>query len=235
LVPTAAQAGFDETVSQAGAGGRATANYQSADVRVGTGTVAVTVLRTEDAARARYTSRCPECVSGIAGKWKYKWSFQVATDASRNRTVRLVAYCRNLNVETTRAALDNKDSLTNKSRLVIGDIFDKAARLGMTPCGGAAKPPPTAGSYYWTESHAEDVVVTKVRIPYCNLYPADPQCRVLPAQTVVSAQCRGLDEKPGTFTFSRFTCDILAGVGGRFRGRIAVWPTGSTTFRWQII
>jgi hypothetical protein len=60
-------------------------------------------------------------------------------------------------------------------------------------------------------------------------------CRVLPAQGVVSAQCRGLDEKPGTFTYSRFTCDILVGYGGRFRGRIAVWPTGPTTLCWKLI
>ena len=45
----------------------------------------------------------------------------------------------------------------------------------------------------------------------------------------------GWTRKPGTSTYSRFSCDIRAGTSGRIGGRIAVWPTGPTTLRWQII
>jgi hypothetical protein len=46
-----------------------------------------------------------------------------------------------------------------------------------------------------------------------------------------SAECRGLDEKPGTFTYSRLSCEIVS-YDGQARGTIAVRPTSPTTFRW---
>ena len=74
-------------------------------------------------------------------------------------------------------------------------------------------------------------VVSKVRIPYCNVYPEQANCRLEPPFFVNSAECSGLDEKPGTFTYSRFSCNIRAGTSGRIGGKIAVWPTGPTTLR----
>lgn len=73
------------------------------------------------------------------------------------------------------------------------------------------------------------MVFAKVKIPSCNVYPDNPNCGTRAPYRVVSAECRGLDEKQGTFTYSRFTCEIRAGYSGNIGGRIAVWPTGLTT------
>ena len=80
------------------------------------------------------------------------------------------------------------------------------------------------------------MVVSKVKIPACNVDGRGLD--VWDAGRVPGRQlpsCRGLDEKPGTFTYSRFTCDIRAGYQGRIGGRIAVWPTGPTTLKWRIL
>jgi hypothetical protein len=197
--------------------------------------VAVRVFKTEAAATTSYNAACSGCaLRTVAAGWKYK--LRVDPGADRNNTAVLVARCRNIKVDTAMTTTaTNPHQVAKPSLLVIDAMFIKARRAGMSPCEGKGSPPPTTGTYYWTETYAEQRVLSKVRIPYCNLYPDDAQCRVLPAQGVVDAQCRGLDEKPGTFTYSRFTCDILVGYGGHFRGRIAVWPTGPTTLRWQLI
>ena len=55
---------------------------------------------------------------------------------------------------------------------------------------GSSAPPPKTGSNFWTESQAEDNVISKVRIPYCNIDSADPEC------TVKAAQGRGHSRAP---------------------------------------
>jgi hypothetical protein len=107
----------------------------------------------------------------------------------------------------------------------------------MSACsgGGPKPPPPPTGTYFWSESFAEDILVAKLKIPYCNVDADNPNCGTRAPIPVVRAECRGLDEKKGTFTYSRFTCDIRAGFSGNIGGRIAVWPTGPTTFRWEIL
>jgi hypothetical protein len=234
LMPSAVDAGFEEITSQAGGGSRASASYRGSQPGQGTGKVAVRVFKSEAAAKTSYAAACQGCQARSSGSWKYKRRIEPAPDP-RTKTVTLVARCRNLRVDTTKTAVGTDESLTKQSRLVIDDIFVKARSLGMSPCSGTGQPPPATGTYYWSESYAEEVVVKKVRIPYCNVFPDDPQCRVQSPFPVVDAQCRGLDEKPGTFTYSRFTCDIRVGYYGRISGRIAVWPTGPTTLRWEII
>lgn len=234
LMPTAAEAGYAEITSQAGTGSRASAIYQSPGTTPRSMKIAIRAFKTEAAAKASFEAACAGCSlrqgSTGPGAWKYKLRVEPGVN------VMLVARCRNLRVDTTMATTaTNPHTIAGPSRRVIDGIFVTAMKIGMSPCGGTGSPPPTTGSYYWTESYAEEIVVSKVRIPYCNAYPTDPQCRLGSSLRVVSAQCRGLDEKPGTFTFSRFTCDILVGYGGRIRGRIAVWPTGPTTLRWEII
>ena len=93
-------------------------------------------------------------------------------------------------------------------------------------------PPPTTGTYFWSESFAESVLVAKLKIPYCNIDPGNANCGTRAPIPVRRAECRGLDEKKGTFTYSRFTCESSTGSAA---GRIAVWPTGPTTFRWEIL
>jgi hypothetical protein len=236
LLPTATQAGYEQITSQSGSGSRASATYQTPGAPPRYMKIAVHAFRTETAAIASFNAACGSGCSlrKVAAGWKYKLRVDLATD--RNNTVAIVARCRNLRVDTmmnTRAT--NPHEIAKPSLLVIDSIVIKARQAGMSPCQGIGTPPPTTGTYYWSESYAEQRVISKVRIPYCNLYPNDSQCRLLPAQGVVDAQCRGLDEKPGTFTYSRFACEILVGYGGKFRGRIAVWPTGPTTLRWQLI
>ena len=118
---------------------------------------------------------------------------------------------------------------------IIDRVFQKARAFGMSPCAGVGSSLPPTGTYFWSESYAEDMVVAKVKIPACNVGGADSTCGTQAAYRVVNAECRGLDEKPGTFTYSRFTCDIRAGYQGRIGGRIGVWPTGPTTLRWSIL
>ena len=110
----------------------------------------------------------------------------------------------------------NRHVIATPSRRVIDGIFVRAIRVGMAACDrkGSSAPPPKTGSNFWTESQAEDNVISKVRIPYCNIDSADPECTVKAAQGLQIAECRGLDEKPGTFTYSRFTCDVVL-RGGR--------------------
>ena len=238
LIPTATEAGYDRVTSQAVSSKRATANYEGTHVSgsgtgIATGTVAVTVFRTEAAAIAKWSTACPGCELRSFNKWRYKREFQMATDQP-NRIVRLVARCQNLMAETTRTAIDSKEHLTRVSKLMIDEaIFAKAVSLGMTPCGGKSTPLPT-GKFYWTETHAEDTLLRKLVIPHCTVYPSDPECRGKVGVGIRSAECRGLDEKPGTFTYSRFTCEVFL-FGINVRGRVAVWPTGPTTFRWQLI
>jgi hypothetical protein len=115
-------------------------------------------------------------------------------------------------------------SLPNRPVLRSRASVNAAVKLGPRGCVGQArrdsaeahsrapfKSPPPTGSYFWSESFAEQIVVSKVRIPYCSVYPEDSNCRTQGPFRVASAECRGLDEKPGTFTYSRFTCEIRAG------------------------
>jgi hypothetical protein len=233
LMPTAAETGYTEIASQAGTGSRASATYQTPGTTPQSMKVAIRVFKTEVAAKASFDAACPGCALRNSRIWKYKLRLDLGAD--RNNTVSLVARCRNLRVDTAMATrATNPHTIAGPSRRVIDGIFVKAMRLGMASCEGKGTPPPTSGTHYWTESFAEDMVIRKVRIPHCNVYPDDPNCRLGGSFSVISAECRGLDEKPGTFTYSRFTCEIVL-FNRTARGRIAVWPTGPTTFRWEII
>jgi hypothetical protein len=79
------------------------------------------------------------------------------------------------------------------------------------------------------------MVMSKVKIPACNVDGAGSTCGTQAAYRVVRASCRGLDEKPGAFTYSQFERDIRAGYKRRIGGRIVVWPTGPTTLEWRIL
>lgn len=234
LIPTAAEAGFDQITSQSDSPKRATASYERLSQRgVATATVTIRVFLTDAAAKESYDASCPGCELRSFNGWRYKRLFEQTTVTTPG-ALKLVARCRNVRVDWVTAPA-GKESSTRTSKLMIDEaIFAKAVRLGMTTCAGTPKPPPTTGSYYWTENHAEAIVLQKVWIPNCVVNPDDPQCRGRNAWGLRSAECRGLDEKPGTFTYSRFTCEIVV-FGVNLRGRIAVWPTGPTTLRWRLL
>lgn len=235
LLPTTAEAGYEEITAQAGGGSRASATFQTPGTPPPTMRVTIRVFKTESAAIASFDAACSGCgLRKVAAGWKYK--LRVDPGADRNNTAVVVARCRNLRVDTTMTpSATNPHQVARPSLLVIDGVVVKARRLGMSPCEGKGTPPPATGTFYWSESYAEQIVISKVRIPYCNAYPDDSQCRLQSPLRVVAAQCRGLDERSGTFTYSRFTCDVAVGYGGRIRGRLAVWPTGSTKLRWQIL
>lgn len=235
LMPTAEEARSAQITAQSGSGARASATYETPGTRPGYLKVALRVFKTESSAKSSFDAACPGCPlkSTGSGSWKYKQRLDVA--ASGN-TLTLVARCRNLRVDTTQTVYGtNPHGLTSSSVRIIDGVFRKARAAGMSPCAGVGSTPPTTGTYFWSESYAEDMVVAKVRIPACNVEAAGSDCGTQAPYRVVSAECRGLDERPGTFTYSRFTCDIRAGYQGRIGGRIAVWPTGQATLRWRIL
>jgi hypothetical protein len=106
--------------------------------------------------------------------------------------------------------------------------------LAVAASSSAATAPP---QWRWSESHAEAVVMAKVRIPYCNVYPSSSQCPEGPNAIgfqLQSADCTGAGEYRATFTYTRFTCKIVV-YNGYAKGRIAVYPTGRSTLRWKIL
>jgi hypothetical protein len=77
-----------------------------------------------------------------------------------------------------------------------------------------------------------------VKIPYCVVHPDDSDCGRLPAVRISESHCTGADELGSTFTYSRFTCEvILRDYYGReiAHGKLAVYPTTTGTVRWSII
>jgi hypothetical protein len=241
LLPTASEVGYAAITSQAGGDRRASATYQTPGTPPKSLSIAVRVFKTEATAKASFEAACPGCQLRNSANgsitWKYKLRVQPTSDP-RYSVVSVVARCRNLKVDTkmtSTARSSSQHGVAMPSRLLIDDIFVKARRVGMSPCQGTGVSPPMTGTHFWSEDYAEKVVRSKVRIPYCNAHPSDSGCRAMPALRVEVAQCRGLDEKRGTFTYSRFTCDILVGYYRDIRGRIAVWPTGGSTLRWEII
>lgn len=233
LIPMAIDAGYEQLTSRTPGTTRATASYSSSDPSVGTGTISIEVFKVEAGATAKWGT-LPGTVARMNGWW-LKWSFQVGSD--RLRTVSIVGHCRNLVVAASRAALDNRDHLTKRLKIIVDDVFAKAIAAGMTACGSSqgAAPPSSAKKYYWTESEAEAMVVQKVRLPYCTVWPNDSDCRAQSAWPLEDARCRGIDELGTTFRFNRFTCDVVASYRYKKGGRIAVWVTGLTTLRWQLI
>jgi len=235
LLPTAEETGYAQVTSQAGSGSRASATYETPGARPGYLKIALRVFKTEPPAKSSFDAACPGCQlkSTGSGSWKYKQRLDLGADGNM---LTLVARCRNLRVDTAQRVYGtNPHVVAGSSVRIIDGLFRKARGFGMSPCAGTGSSPPTTGTYFWSESYAEEMIVSKVRIPYCNVYPDDSTCGTQSPFRVVSAACRGLDEKPGTFTYSRFTCDIRAGYQGRIGGRIAVWPTGPTTLRWRIL
>jgi hypothetical protein len=235
LMPTAADTGYAQITAQSGSGSRASATYETPGTRPGYLKVALRVFKAEAAALTSFNAACPGCQlkSVGSGSWKYKQRLDLAADGN---TLTLVARCRNVRVDTTQRVYGtNPHVVANGSKHIIERIFQTARAAGMSPCAGTGSTPPPTGTYYWSESYAEQMVVNKVKIPACNIEGADSTCGTEAAYRVVSASCRGLDEKPGTFTYSRFECDIRAGYQGRIGGRIAVWPTGATTLKWRIL
>lgn len=235
LLPTAEETGYAQVTSQAGSGSRASATYETQGTRPGNFKIALRVFKTEPAAISSFGAACSGCQlkSTASGSWKYKQRLDLGVDGN---TITLVARCRNLRVDTTMTPVGtNPHVVAGSSVRIIEGLFRKARGFGMSPCAGVGSSPPPTGTFFWSESYAEDMVVSKVRIPACNVDGASSTCGTQAPYRVVNAACRGLDEKPGTFTYSRFTCDIRAGYQGRIGGRIAVWPTGPTTLRWQIL
>lgn len=109
---------------------------------------------------------------------------------------------------------------------------------------GTAKPPPA--KWYWTESHAEELVLAKVRVPFCRVQPNFANdCRngvrvgrKIDAYPVASADCDGGDELKQTFRYERFACSIeIRDYYGRpvAKGHIALHLTGASTFRWELL
>ena len=235
LIPSVEAAGFNETSGPSGSARRASASYTRSTPVPLTATIAVRVFQTEAAAKASYVASCPGCNPGTVAPQKWTYKLRYDNPGQPNRGVTLSALCRNVTTQMALAGAIGPTSLHRTAKLAVWKVFDKAVSLGMTQCGSTPTPPPRTGSYYWTEAEAEAIAVKKIRIPYCNVYPDDPGCSTQGAVGLHSAECRGLDEKPGTFTYSRFTCDVLVGYYGRIRGRLAVWPTGPTTLRWEII
>lgn len=235
LLPSAAELRMEMT-SLAGAAARATASYTGTSPDR-TATISVQVFKTEAAARTSLDSaRCEGCELGsFKTRWKYKLGLQPAGDGT-STTVTMIGQCRNLRTDITATLPFGRIALTAWPRQVTDSVFVKAERLGMTRCGQTRTTPAPTGRWFWTESYAEAMVIKKVRIPGCNVYPENPNCdRIAGAPFRLGrAECRGLDEKPGTFTYSRFTCEIVL-YNGQARGRIAVWPTGPTTLRWRIL
>ena len=197
--------------------------------------IALRVFKTEPAALASFNAACRGCeLKAVgSGSWKFKQRLDLAADGN---TLTLVARCRNVRVDTTQRVYGtNPHVVAGPSKRIIEGVFLEARSSGMSPCAGTGSTPPTTGTYYWSESYAENMVVTKVKIPACNIPGAGSTCGTQSPYLLDSAVCRGLDERPGTFTYSRFTCDIRVGYQGRIGGRIAVWPTGPSTLKWRII
>jgi hypothetical protein len=106
-----------------------------------------------------------------------------------------------------------------------------ATALALAGTASAATPK----KWYWSETQAEALVVKKVRVPYCRVFPDSPTCpgdRVL--MYLESADCVGADELGSSFKFNRFRCQVVINYGYA-KGRIAVYVTGPTTLRWKII
>jgi hypothetical protein len=235
LMPTAEETGYAQITSQGGSGGRASATYETPGTRPQYLKIALRVFKTEAAAMSSFNAACPGCElkSVGSGSWKFKQRLDLAADGN---TLALVARCRNVRVDTSQRVYGtNPHVVAGGSKRIIEGIFQKARSVGMSPCAGTGSAPPPTGTYYWSESYAEQIVLNKVKIPACNIPGAGSTCGTQSPYLVDSAVCRGLDEKPGTFTYSRFTCDIRVGYQGRIGGRIAVWPTGPTTLKWRII
>ena len=227
LLPDATTVGSNEMTKRSGGAKRATATYSGPSTWL-----VVRVFASEAAARATYAATCTGCKSGTVApqKWVYKLRY-----FKPQRTVVLAARCRNVVVGISREGGADK-AAHRSAKLAIWPVFDKAVRLGMTQCGSSPKPPPTTGTYFWTEDEAQARVLRKVRIPACRVQPKAPECETRVGVALESAVCRGLDEKPGTFTFSRFTCDVVTRYYyGKTQGRLAIWPTGPTSLRWEII
>jgi hypothetical protein len=102
----------------------------------------------------------------------------------------------------------------------------------------AAPSSSAASQAYWSESKAETLVVRKVKIPYCRIWPEDSECpdgTMRSGRTpVIKADCTGASEYKATFRYNRFTCKIVT-YNHNAHGRIAVYVTGRLTFRWKIL
>jgi hypothetical protein len=114
-----------------------------------------------------------------------------------------------------------------------------AALAALLLVGALSTPASTAArakkKWYWSEARAERTVKAKVKIPYCQLYPDDNGCPGLKVRVALdSAKCRGASEKGSTFTYNRFTCDVVT-YNSEARATIAVYVTGRYTFRWKLL
>lgn len=115
------------------------------------------------------------------------------------------------------------------------------AALAISPAAEATGP---VTKWSWTASQAERLVLQKVRIPFCRVFPNENDCangRPIPGShgtrggyRVASASCVGTDEIGSSFRFPRFSCEVVTAQYPR-QGHIAVYVTGPTTFRWKII
>ncbi|HZT15702.1 MAG TPA: hypothetical protein VFA19_07105 [Gaiellaceae bacterium] len=244
LLPSAMSAGYDRIASQSakplaahpkpGLRSSATRQYRSTDPVLGVEILGAMVFRSEAQARAQYASVCTHgCDAMKFNGWSFKRRSEVEP-ATSDKAVTLVALCRNVVLGAIRVASDNADHITRQLRGTLDAVFAKAYSSGMTPCGSAATPLPRTGTYYWSESQADTFVVKLVRIPYCDAFANDSGCSGEAPLRLQSADCRGVDERGSTFTYSRFECDVVV-YGGYARGRIAVFPTGPASLRWKLL
>lgn len=121
-------------------------------------------------------------------------------------------------------------------KLTLGSIL---IALAVAVPALAAKPPPG-----WTVAKAEAQINTKVRLPWCRAIPSYPRTGPCPgpapaASDVVSGpftppNLRCMGSKPGArpSLYVRFVCEWHT-VNDFGRGRVEVFVTGPSTFRWR--
>jgi hypothetical protein len=243
LLPSAAQAGYDTVSSQSpkpltshpkpGLLSSWSRVYERSGLVLPVESLGAMVYRTEASAHAQYADACSGCEAMRFHGWPMKRKSAPDTSTGEN-VITVIAQCRNVVLAATTSTRANLSATTPPLRAALDAIFSTAYARGMTPCGSAATPIPPTGTYYWSESEAEGLVVKLVKIPYCNAFPSDSGCAGQAPVHLQSATCTGADEKGTTFTYSRFTCEVVI-YGGYAHGRIAVYPTGPQSLRWKLL
>lgn len=194
------------------------------------------VFSSEAAAKNSYASNCGGCDTGTDPTgWHYKHAYDAAS-GTNPAVATVVGWCHNVVV----AASDAHGAgiaLTTAARDEANQVFARAIILGMSPCQTTSAIPPKT-KVYWSENQAEAVITARLHVPNCDVFPDQENCDRQAPWRVSSAKCTGADERNGSFTYSRFSCDIEVDDGNGApiaQGRIALYPTGTTTFVWKLL